>query len=78
MKEGKFMSVIRTLIEKLKVKEILFVLFVSAIIITFMPKELAKNINIYSFRELYQTYISLCIIIIGAYYIYRIVVYCKK
>ena len=66
------MSIIKTIIEKLKLKELFAIVFVAAIVITAMPNDLAQRMKINTFRNTYQTYISLCIIAIGAYYVLNI------
>ena len=62
-------NIIKSIIEKLKLKEIFAIVFIAALVITFAPNEWAEKIKIDSFRNTYQTYISLCIIVIGAYYV---------
>lgn len=62
------MSVIKSIIDKLKLKELFAIIFIAALLITFMPTELAQKMKIDDFRNTYQTYISLCMIVIGAYY----------
>lgn len=69
------MDFIKVIIEKLKLKELFAILFIAALIITFLPIEMAEKIRILEFRETYQTYISLCLIAIGAYYILGVVNY---
>ena len=64
------MSVIKTIIEKMKLKEICAVLFIAGIIITYMPQDYAMKFSIVEFRETYQTYISVGLIIIAAFYIF--------
>lgn len=63
------MSIIKSIVEKLKLRELFAIVFIAALIITFMPNEWARKMKIDSFRNVYQTYISLCMIAIGAYYI---------
>lgn len=67
------MGIIKSVVEKLKLKELFAILFIAAIIITCLPKEQAEQIKIEEFRITYQTYISLGMIIIGAYYILEII-----
>lgn len=66
------MEILKTIIEKLKLKELCALLFIATMIITFMPEKWAQQIKICTFRENYQTYISLCMIVIGAYYMLQI------
>lgn len=72
------MGVIKAIIEKFKLKELIDIIFVAAIIITIIPKDTAITLNILKFREKYQTYISLCLIITGAYYIVGILIFFRK
>lgn len=72
------MGVIKAIIEKIKLKELVAIIFVAAIIITIIPKDTATTLNILKFREKYQTYISLCLIITGAYYIVGILIFIRK
>lgn len=67
------MDFIKTIVEKLKLKELFAIVFIAAISITFIPTELAQKMNIEDFRVTYQNYISLCMIIVGAYYLFRII-----
>ena len=57
------------IIEKLKIKEIIGILFIACLIITFMPESWAIKLDILKFRITYQTYITLGIICTGSYYI---------
>lgn len=72
------MSIIKTIIEKLKLKELFAIVFIATIVITAMPNDLAQRMKIDTFRNTYQTYISLCIIAIGAYYVLHLLGWIKK
>ncbi len=63
------LSVIKSIIEKLKLKELFAIIFIAALIITFVPADLAQKMQIDNFRNTYQTYISLCLIVGGSYYV---------
>ena len=64
-KEGDILlGIIKTIIKKLKLKELFAIVFVTAIVITFVPNEWAQRMKIDSFRNTYQTYLSICIICI--------------
>lgn len=63
------MNIIKSIIEKLKLKELFAIIFITALIITFVPNSWAQRMKIDTFRNTYQTYISLCIICISAYYV---------
>lgn len=71
------MDYIKAIIEKLKLKELFAIVFISALFITFMPIEWAQKIKIEHFRITYQPYISICIIVIGAYYLFGIICWIK-
>lgn len=72
------MSIIKSIVEKLKLKELFAIIFIAALIITFVPNEWAQKMKIDTFRDTYQTYISLCIIAIGAYYVLHLLGWIKK
>lgn len=72
------MSVIKTIIEKMKLKEICAVLFIAGIIITYMPQDYAMKFSIVEFRETYQTYISVGLIIIAAFYIFSFITWVSE
>lgn len=72
------MDIIKTIVEKLKIKEIFAILFIAAIAVTFIPDELAVKLQIEQFRETYQSYISLCLIVIGSYYVLEIINWLKN
>lgn len=54
------MSIIKSIVEKLKLKELFAIIFIAALIITFVPNEWAQKMKIDTFRNTHQTYISLC------------------
>jgi hypothetical protein len=72
------MSILKAIVEKFKLKELIAIIFVTALLITILPPNIATMLNIIKFRETYQTYISLCLILTGAYYIVSIVISIKK
>lgn len=76
------MQIIKSIIEKFKVKELFGILFISCLFITVIPSSLAKSLGISDLRNQYQSFITLCIVVIGAYYIYHticyITIYLKK
>ncbi|MBU3103925.1 super-infection exclusion protein B [Clostridium gasigenes] len=63
---------IKSIIEKLKLKELIGILFGSALIITILPYDIISYLKLVEVREKYQMYISLCLIITSAYYIFNI------
>lgn len=72
------MEILKTIIEKFKLKELCAISFFFAVIITFIPQKLAQLLKIDMFRDTYQTYVSLCMIVIGSYYLMQIFTYCGK
>ena len=72
------MSIIKSIIEKMKIKELFAIIFIAALAITFSPSENIYKLKIEKFRNEYQEYISICIIVIGAYYCLGIISYIKK
>lgn len=66
------MDFIKTIIDKLRLKELFAIIFISALFITFIPFNLANTLQISDFRNTYQSYISIGIIVPGAYYVFSI------
>lgn len=63
------MGVINTIIEKLKIKELIAIIAIATLGITLMPFDMIKKFGLIEFKESYQMYISLCLIICSSYYI---------
>lgn len=72
------MGIVKSIVEKLKVKELFAIVFIAALIITFVPDEWAQKMKIDTFRRTYQTYISLCMIGISSYYLLCFLGWIKK
>lgn len=72
------MSIIKSIIEKMKIKELFAIIFIAALAITFSPSEILYKLKIANFRNEYQEYISICLIVIGAYYCLCIINYIKN
>ena len=66
-------SIIKTIVEKMKIKEICAILFIAGIIITFMPTDYAIKFGIDKFRGKYQMYISIGLIVIVSFYILNLI-----
>lgn len=60
---------LKAIVDKFKIKELIALIFVAALILTIVPKDVATKLNILNFKNEYQTYISLCLILTSAYYI---------
>lgn len=69
---------LKAVIDKFKIKELIAIIFIAALIVTLIPKDVATKLNILKFRNDYQTYISLCLIVTGAYYIINILNFIKR
>lgn len=67
------MDFIKTILEKLKINEIFGILFISSLAITLMPNKVLIQLDILNFRIAYQQYLSAIIILVGAYYLYNII-----
>ena len=72
------MGIVKSIIDKMKIKELFAIIFVAAILITLIPGELAQKFKIDGFRNTYQTYISICILVLGSYYLLGIVSWIRK
>lgn len=57
----------------MKLKEVFAVLFIAGIIITVLPDAVAIKYGIAAFRDAYQTYISIAVIVIAAFYLLNII-----
>lgn len=66
------MDLIKSIVEKLKIKEIVGILFCATLIITLLPQEVLIYLKLSEVREKYQMYISLSLIITSAYYMFNI------
>ena len=66
------MDLINSLVEKLKIKEVVGILFCATLIITALPQEVLTYLKLSEIRDKYQMYISLCLIITSAYYMFNI------
>ena len=69
---------VKAIVDKFKIKELVAIIFVAALIVTLIPKDIATKLNILEFRNDYQTYISLCLIVTGANYILGIFNFIKR
>ena len=47
------MSIIKSIVEKLKLKEIFAIVFIATLVITFVPNEWAQKMKIDTFRNTY-------------------------
>lgn len=69
------MDLIKSIVEKLKIKEVVGILFCATLIITVLPREVLIYLKLLEVRNKYQMYISLSLIITTAYYMFNILVF---
>jgi|GEM_PF-1275008 len=72
------MELLKVLIDKFKVKELIGITWITVLIITILPNDVLEYLKIITIREKYQMYISLALIISSAYYIIKILSYAGK
>ena len=72
------MELLKVLIDKFKVKELIGITWITVLIITILPNDVLEYLKIITIREKYQMYISLALIISSAYYIYKDIELCRK
>lgn len=63
------MGIIKTIVEKLKVKELFAILFIAGVCFSLIPSNIADKMEIIELRNKYQSFVSIGLIIIGSYYI---------
>lgn len=68
-------NVIKSILDKLKIKEIVGILFIACVLITFLLDNIANELKIIDFREKYQMYLTICIILTGSYYLLILIKY---
>ena len=66
------MNIVKTIIDKFKLKEVMAILFIASLVITCIPEKILLQLSLGEFKEKYQVYISMCLIITLGYYIYRV------
>lgn len=65
------MQIIDALLTKLKIKELISILFLSTLILSILPVNLLESLGILEFKIKYQVYISLFLIASSSYYFYK-------
>lgn len=68
-----YLEVIKSIVEKLKIKELFGILFIACLFITFIPAQTAKVMGLEQFRSKYQLYLTIVIVFIGSYYLYHVI-----
>lgn len=69
------MDLLKVLIDKFKVKELIGIIWIASLITTVLPKNILEYLKIINIIEKYQVYISLALIISSAYYIMNLFMY---
>lgn len=72
------MEILKVLVDKFKIKELIGIIWVSGFVITILPNDVLEYLRIIIIREKYQMYISLALIISSAYYIINLLSYISK
>ena len=72
------MDLLKVIIDKFKVKELIGIIWITSLITTILPKNILEYLKIISIIEKYQIYISLALIISSAYYIMNLLRYIGK
>lgn len=62
------MGIIKTIVEKLKIKELFAILFIAGICFSLIPSKIADKMKILELRNEYQSFVSIGLIIIASYY----------
>lgn len=65
-------EVVKSIVDKLKIREIIGILFIASLLITFLPDDISAKMNLLDFRENNQTYLTICIIVTGSYYLFTL------
>lgn len=68
-------AVVKSIVDKLKIKEIIGIIFIASLLITFLPDDIAEKLNLLDFRKSYQTYLTICIIVTASYYLFSLLRY---
>lgn len=72
------MELIKTIVDKFKIKELFGIVFFTTLLITILPESIIKLMYLEEFKEKYQVYISLGVIITSAYYILNLIQFIRK
>ena len=65
------MNIIKAIVGKFKLKEVMAILFIASLIITCIPEKMLLQLSLGEMKDKYQIYISMCLVITLGYYIYR-------
>lgn len=67
------MELLKSIIDKISLKELCGILFFGTVIITFMPEKYVQLLGIATLRKTYQVHISLSMIMLGSFYLFRLI-----
>lgn len=62
---GSFIAIIKSIISKLKLGYLIVLLFISTLLLDFLPDYFLKRIDLLSFRNQFHSQISICLLISG-------------
>lgn len=71
-------EMLKSIIDKLRINEIVSIAFIASLLITFLPKHLADTLKVSQFREDFQIYLSVCLILTISYYLYHCLIFVKS
>lgn len=63
---------LETILQKLKIKQIVGIIFFVTLILTLIPYDVATTMGLNIFKERFQMYISLCLIASSSYYLLEV------
>lgn len=71
-------EMLKSIIDKLRINEIVSIAFIAFLLITSLPKHLADTLKVSQFREDFQIYLSVCLILTSSYYLYHCLIFVKS
>lgn len=69
------MGILKSIVDKFKAKELFAIVFIAGIIFCIAPKKVMNYLQLYEIRQEYQKYVSIGLLVIGSFYIYRICIW---
>lgn len=63
-------GIVKSIIDKFNLKEIVGIIFVASLLIMFVPESIALSLKISQFRKEFQIYLTICIVLTSSYYLY--------
>lgn len=71
-------GIAKSIIDKLKLKEIVGITFIASLLITLIPESIALSLKISQFRNEFQIYLTICIVVTASYYLYSAIKSLKR